>query len=82
LFYVRNGLPYHTLDKVLDNNNNIEVLFISVRERILSRPLSILIVAVVNSPPWYDAATFFAQLTIFIADILVLVFWLLATSTV
>lgn len=56
MLYVRNGLYYHCLDNLLDNRGNFEVVFISIRPRILPRPLSIIIVAVVYCPPWYDAA--------------------------
>jgi hypothetical protein len=57
MFYIRDGLTYHRLDNVLENNSKFEVLFISLRPCVLPRPLSIIIVAVVYCPPWYDTSS-------------------------
>jgi hypothetical protein len=57
MLYIRNNLCFHKLDNVLVNNSEFEVLFVSLRPRVLPRPLSIVIVAVIYCPPWYDAST-------------------------
>lgn len=56
LFYIKDKLCYHKLDHLLADNN-FEILFISVRPRILPRPLGCVIFIVVYCPPWYDVAT-------------------------
>jgi hypothetical protein len=57
MLYIRNNLCFHKLDNVLVNNSEFEVLFVSLRPRVLPRPLSIVIAAVIYCPPWYDAST-------------------------
>ena len=57
MFYVRDNLSCRPLSSILNDRGNLEVLFISVRPRLLPRPLTILIFALVYCPPWYDAAT-------------------------
>ena len=57
MFYIHNSLIYRKLVNVSDSNDIFEVLFVSVRPRVLPRPLSVVIIAVVYSPPWYNAST-------------------------
>jgi hypothetical protein len=57
VIHIRNNPCHRKLHNVLHINSKFEVVFISVRPRVLPRPLTILNVAVVYCPPWYDAAT-------------------------
>ena len=67
LLYIRHGLFFRRLDNLLDRSRDFEILFVSVRPHTLPRPLSIVIVAVVYCPPWYNA-DICRELSDFIAD--------------
>jgi hypothetical protein len=56
MLYIHNSINYHKLD-CLFVECNFEILWIMTRPRVLPRPTSVLIVAVVYCPPWYNAGT-------------------------
>jgi hypothetical protein len=56
MLYIRDSISYRKLD-YLQADCNFEIVWIMARLHVLPRPLSVLIVAVVYCPPWYDAAT-------------------------
>jgi len=54
-FYVSNTISYNRVDLPVHTDFNFEVLWISLRPKILPRPISILFCAVVYCPPWYSS---------------------------
>ena len=53
LLYIRNVFRYNRLGAI--ESDDFEVLWISIRPRILPRPFNIIIFCVIYSPPWYSA---------------------------
>ena len=57
MLYIANSINFRVMDLPPDDDFQFEILWISLRPKFLYRPLSILIVCVVYSPPWYDCET-------------------------
>jgi hypothetical protein len=55
LLYIRNGFSFRRLDNLINIDPDFEILFVSVRPPVLPRPLSIIVLAVLYCPPWYNA---------------------------
>ena len=55
--YVRTDINPRLLEPPVANLHSFEVLWVSLRPRVLPRPVSIVIVLVVYVPPWYDVAS-------------------------
>ena len=55
--YVNNNLSFHAFDMIVDNVSEFEILWVSIRPRLLPRQISILIVAIIYCPPSYNVAS-------------------------
>ena len=54
--YVRDGLNGRLVEPPVPENDDFEVLWVCIRPKLLPRPLSVVLIAIVYCPPWYDAA--------------------------
>jgi len=54
--YVRDGLNGRPIEPPVAVNDDFEVLWVCIRPKLLPRPLSVVLIATVYCPPWYDAA--------------------------
>ena len=57
LCFARSSLQPFAIDPLLDRGQDFELLWIAMRPHRLPRPLSLIVVAVLYCPPWYDAST-------------------------
>ena len=53
--YARDNLNGRVIEPQVPDNIDLEVLWVSMRPKVLPRPLGLLLVVTVYCPPWYDA---------------------------
>ena len=58
MLFIRNNSTFKRLDDLLRSCEDFEILWVLLRPKLLPRDVSVLILAVVYFPPWYDVATF------------------------
>lgn len=57
MFFIRSNMAFYRILDLPVNNSQFEICWVLIRPKLLPRAISVLILAVVYSPPWYDVST-------------------------